>query len=67
MHPQVLIMKQNELSNLRSERIALDAKIDALAVEVGEKSTGDKKPSPAQEFQAARDAAPSPFNSTKKN
>lgn len=62
MHEQIKIMKQNELNNLRNQRTTLDSQIDVLETELGIKKADDKTPSPAQEFQAERDAKPNPFS-----
>jgi hypothetical protein len=61
MHPQVLVMKQNELSNLKTKRTTLDAEISLLETELGLKQSENKNKSAAEQFQAERDAAPSPF------
>lgn len=61
MHEQIRLMKQNQLSKAKDERAALDAEIAVLETELGIKTADDKKSSPAKEFQAERDAKPSPF------
>ncbi len=61
MHEQIKLMKQGELSNLRTERTALDTKISALETELGVSQSKPAAPSPLEQFQAERDNKPSPF------
>jgi hypothetical protein len=54
-------MKQSELSNLQNERTALDTKISTLETELGINQSKPAAPSSLEQFQAERDAKPSPF------
>jgi hypothetical protein len=56
------------LAKARNERTALDSEIALLETELGIKKADEKQsmPTPAKEFQAARDAMPSPFVEVKK-
>lgn len=61
MHEQIKIMKENQLAKARNERTVLDSEIAILETELGIKPANDKQPKPAEQFQAERDAMPSPF------
>jgi hypothetical protein len=56
------LLRVTELKNTIS---SAQTELSALETELGSKQTNDPKPSPAQEFQAERDAKPSPFDSKK--
>lgn len=66
MNEQLKIMLQGQLTTLRNERAAsnadFDAKISDVQKQLGIEPENNKKPSPAQEFQAERDNKPSPFS-----
>jgi hypothetical protein len=68
MHEQLKIMKENQLAKARNERTALDSEIALLETELGIKKADENQPTPtpAKEFQAARDAMRSPFAEVKK-
>jgi hypothetical protein len=61
MHPQIKIMKQSQLTGLKTQRTTLDAEINLLETELGLKQSENKNKSAVEQFQAERDAAPSPF------
>lgn len=61
MHPQIKLMKQSQLTGLKTQRTTLDAEIHLLETELGIKQPENKTKSAAQEFQAERDAMPNPF------
>lgn len=58
-------MLENQLKNLQTERAAsiaeFDTKISDVQKQLGIEPENNKKPSPAKEFQAERDAKPNPF------
>ncbi len=61
LHEQLQISLELQLDRLRNERTALDAKINDVETQLGIQNDDDKTPTPAQQFQAERDAKPSPF------
>jgi len=59
LHPQIKILKQNRLTELQSQIDSAQTEMKTIRRELGQQQPDEK--TAAQQFQAERDAAPSPF------